>query len=124
MNVGVIGSGTMGSGIAQIAATQGCEVALYDINEEALKISRTKLEKILNRLIEKGRIDSDKKASILSNINYTTNLSDLDKSDIVIEAIVENLDIKKNVFSELESIVSDDCILASNTSSLSLSEGE
>ncbi len=120
MKVGVIGSGTMGSGIAQIAATDGCEVSLYDINNEALDVSKVKLEKILNRLIEKGRIDAEKKAFIQSNISYISDLSSLSQSDIVIEAIVENLDIKKKVFSELESLVSDDCILASNTSSLSI----
>jgi 3-hydroxybutyryl-CoA dehydrogenase len=120
MKVGVIGSGTMGSGIAQIAATEGCEVTLYDINNEALDISKTKLEKILNRLLEKGRIDNEKKTSIQSNISYVTDLNHLKNSELIIEAIIENLDIKKKVFSQLEAIVSDECILASNTSSLSI----
>ena len=120
MKVGVIGSGTMGSGIAQIAATVGSPVILYDINAEALDKSKAKLEKILNRLIEKGRIDQDKKDAIQSNISYVTELNTLNESDIIIEAIVENLDIKKRLFSDLEKIVSDKCILASNTSSLSI----
>jgi 3-hydroxybutyryl-CoA dehydrogenase len=120
MNVGVIGSGTMGSGIAQIAATNNCNVKLYDINSEALATSKNKLEKILNRLIEKGRIDENTKSTIQSNITYVNDLNELRNSDLVIEAIIENLDIKKKLFSELESIVSDSCILASNTSSLSI----
>lgn len=120
MNVGIIGSGTMGSGIAQVASTFNCKVKVYDINKDALKTSQEKLTKILNRLIEKKRIDESEKTRIESNISYIDTLSDLNDSDLIIEAIVENLDIKKKVFSELESIVSDKCILASNTSSLSI----
>ncbi len=120
MNVGIIGSGTMGSGIAQVAATSGCKVKLYDTNQSALDKAKTALEKILIRLIEKERIDSSEKSRIQSNISYINDLRDLSDSDLVIEAIVENLEIKKKVFSELESYVSDDCIIASNTSSLSI----
>lgn len=117
---GIIGSGTMGSGIAQVAATFGCKVKLYDTNQEALDRAKAALEKILLRLIEKERIDGVEKARIENNISYVDNLKDLSDSDLIIEAIVENLDIKKKVFSELESYVSKDCIIASNTSSLSI----
>ncbi|RLJ62007.1 3-hydroxybutyryl-CoA dehydrogenase [Lacinutrix venerupis] len=120
MNVGIIGSGTMGSGIAQVAATSGCTVKLYDTNQAALDKAKASLEKILNRLIEKGRIDSKEKNRIQSNISYVDNLKDLADSNLTIEAIIENLDIKKKVFSELETYVSEDCIIASNTSSLSI----
>ncbi len=120
MNVGIIGSGTMGSGIAQVAATSGCKVKLYDTNQAALDKAKAALEKILNRLIEKGRIDSEEKNRIQSNISYVDSLQDLADSNLTIEAIIENLDIKKKVFSELETYVSDDCIIASNTSSLSI----
>lgn len=120
MNVGIIGSGTMGSGIAQVAATSGCSVKLYDTNQEALDKAKASLEKILNRLIEKGRIDSKEKSRIQDNISYVDSLKDLADSNLTIEAIIENLDIKKKVFSELESYVSADCIIASNTSSLSI----
>ncbi len=120
MNIGIIGSGTMGSGIAQVAATSGCKVKLYDTNQDALDKAKTALEKILNRLIEKGRIDDTEKNRIQNNISYVDNLKDLADSKLTIEAIVENLDIKKKVFSELETYVSDDCIIASNTSSLSI----
>ena len=120
MNVGVIGSGTMGSGIAQVAATAGCQVRLYDTNKAALDKAKAALEKILNRLIEKGRIDADEKTRIQSNITYVQSLKDLSDSNLTIEAIIENLDIKKEVFSELETYVAEDCIIASNTSSLSI----
>ena len=120
MEIGIIGSGTMGSGIAQVAATAGSEVKLYDTNIAALEKAKSSLEKILNRLVEKGRIDNVEKERIQSNISYVSSLKDLANSDLTIEAIVENLDIKKKVFSELESYVSNDCIIASNTSSLSI----
>ncbi|MGB6152960.1 MAG: 3-hydroxyacyl-CoA dehydrogenase NAD-binding domain-containing protein [Pricia sp.] len=120
MNVGVIGSGTMGSGIAQVAATADCKVKLYDTNQSALDKSKAALEKVLLRLIEKGRIDASEKLRIQNNISYVNRLEDLGDSNLTIEAIIEDLDIKKKVFSELESYVADDCIIASNTSSLSI----
>lgn len=120
MNVGIIGCGTMGSGIAQVAATAGCKVVVIDNNAEQLDVSKNKLEKILNRLIEKGRIDTEEKNRIQANIAYSLELSDLQESDLVIEAIIENLDIKKDVFTTVEEIVKQECILASNTSSLSI----
>ncbi len=120
MIVGIIGSGTMGSGIAQVAATSDCIVKLYDSNDDALDKAKTGLEKILNRLIEKGRIDSEEKNRIQKNISYVNSLKELSDSDLIIEAIIENLSIKKNVFSELEKYVSEECIIATNTSSLSI----
>ena len=120
LNIGIIGSGTMGSGIAQVAATSGCKVKLYDTNQAALDKAKASLDKILSRLIEKERIDDNEKNRIQSNIIYVDSLKDLADSNLTIEAIVENLDIKKKVFSELESYVTKDCIIASNTSSLSI----
>ncbi len=120
MKVAVLGSGTMGSGIAQIASTHSCNVILYDLHQDALDRSKNKLEKILNRLIEKERIDEQEKTRIQSGISYSTSLNDCSGADLVIEAIVENLDIKKKVFGKLEQIVNQDTILASNTSSLSI----
>jgi 3-hydroxybutyryl-CoA dehydrogenase len=120
MNVGIIGGGTMGSGIAQVAATAGCKVKLYDTNQAALDKAKVALEKILARLIVKGRIDSEEKNRIQSNISYVDSLKALGDSNLTIEAIIENLDIKQKVFSELETYVSDDCVIASNTSSLSI----
>jgi 3-hydroxybutyryl-CoA dehydrogenase len=120
MKVAVIGGGTMGSGIAQVAATSGCQVKLFDLNNEALIKSKISLEKVLDRLIEKQKIDAAEKNRIQNNISYVNTLNDLSDSDLVIEAIVENLEVKRKVFSELETIVSESTILASNTSSLSI----
>jgi 3-hydroxybutyryl-CoA dehydrogenase len=120
MKVGVIGSGTMGSGIAQVAATSGCMVKIYDTKQEALDKSKVSLEKVLARLIVKGRIDETEKSRIQGNISYVNNLKDLGGSNLTIEAIIENLAIKQKVFSELETYVAEDCIIASNTSSLSI----
>ncbi len=119
-NVGIIGGGTMGSGIAQVAATAGFSVKLYDTKTEALEKAKADLEKIMDRLVEKGKIDSAEKQRIQNNIKYVNSLKELKDSDLTIEAIVENLEVKKNVFSTLEKFVSDDCIIASNTSSLSI----
>ncbi|MDP2686260.1 MAG: 3-hydroxyacyl-CoA dehydrogenase NAD-binding domain-containing protein [Aequorivita sp.] len=118
--VGIIGSGTMGAGIAQVAATAGCSVKIYDTKTEALEKAKADLEKIMDRLIEKEKIDSEEKKRIQNNIQYVNSLKELKNSDLTIEAIVENLEVKKNVFSTLEKFVSDDCIIASNTSSLSI----
>lgn len=120
MKLAVIGSGTMGSGIAQVAATSGCQVKLFDLNNEALIKSKISLENVLNRLIEKEKIDAAEKNRIQNNISYVSKLNDLADSDLVIEAIVENLEVKRKVFSELETVVSENTILASNTSSLSI----
>lgn len=120
MNVAIIGSGTMGSGIAQVAATSGCAVKLFDLNQEALTKSKNALEITLSKLVEKEKIDAIEKSRIQNNISYVNTLKDLSDSDLVIEAIVENLEVKRKVFSELEALVSEDTILASNTSSLSI----
>ncbi|TBX65354.1 3-hydroxybutyryl-CoA dehydrogenase [Flavobacterium silvisoli] len=120
MKVAVIGSGTMGSGIAQVAATAGCEVKIYDTNQEALSKSKATLESTLSKLVEKEKIDANEKFRIISNISYAHALGDLSHSDLVIEAIVENAEIKRKLFAELENYVSPETILASNTSSLSI----
>lgn len=120
IQVGILGSGSMGSGIAQVAATAGHEVMLFDTNSEALQKASEKLQKILNRLVEKGRIDDATAKAIFGRIYFTDSMKTYAECGIVIEAIIENLDIKKKVFTELESIVSEDCILATNTSSLSV----
>ncbi len=119
-NIGIIGAGTMGAGIAQVAATAGCTVKIYDTKMDALETSKADLERIMDRLVDKGRIDSEEKERIQNNIKYVNTLKELKDSDMTIEAIVENLDVKKNVFSTLEKFVSEECILASNTSSLSI----
>lgn len=118
--IGIIGAGAMGSGIAQVAATAGHEVLLFDTNSEALKTSGEKLQKILNRLIEKGRMDDATAKAIFGRIYRIENFSSFAECDLIIEAIVERLDIKKKVFADLEALVKESCILATNTSSLSV----
>lgn len=120
MKVAIIGSGTMGSGIAQVAATSGCEVKIYDTNLDALAKSKTNLVATLSKLVEKAKIDELQKNRIENNISYVHTLGELSHSDLVIEAIIENLEIKRKLFSELENYVSPETILASNTSSLSI----
>ncbi|WP_394759071.1 3-hydroxyacyl-CoA dehydrogenase NAD-binding domain-containing protein [Flavobacterium sp.] len=120
MKIAVIGSGTMGSGIAQVVATSGCTVKIFDTNQDVLSKSAVNLENTLSKLVEKGKIDSAEKSRISNNISYVTALKDLSDSDLIIEAIIENLEIKRKVFSELETYVSPETILASNTSSLSI----
>ena len=119
-NIGIVGAGSMGIGIAQIASTSGCKVFLYDQNVEIAQSAINKLKKILDRLIEKKRINSNKRDEILSNIKIVSSLNELSVSNLIIEAIIENLNIKKDLFSKLETIVQKECIIASNTSSLSI----
>lgn len=118
MKIGVLGAGTMGSGIAQVAAQSCHEVILVDLNQDVLSKAKENLEKILNRLIEKGKLSTEESVAIQSRFSYSKSLSDFKECGMVIEAIVENISVKHSVFKELESIVSEDCILASNTSSL------
>ena len=120
IKVSVIGAGTMGSGIAQIAATKGHEVCLYDYSNDSLDKSKNKLKKILNRLVEKEKINNEKKEQIISRIKFSSNLKDIQGSSLVIEAIIEDLSIKQKLFKEIESIVDKNCIIATNTSSLSI----
>jgi 3-hydroxybutyryl-CoA dehydrogenase len=118
--IGIIGSGAMGAGIAQVAATAGHEVIIYDNNQAALDKAKANLISTLNKLVEKQKLTEDASKEILAKTKYASNLGDFKNCGLIIEAIIENIDVKQKVFSELETIVADDCILASNTSSLSV----
>ena len=120
--ISVIGAGTMGSGIAQVAASNGCQVTIVDSSQPAIEYSQSKLKSILNRLVEKGKLNEEQSKSILAGIHWTTKMKKISYSFLVIEAIVEIIEIKQELFSKMESLVSDDCILATNTSSLSVSK--
>lgn len=120
MKISVIGAGTMGTGIAQIAATKGLEVCLYDSFDGAIETSKHKLINILNRLVAKNRISEKENQDILNKINFTKDINEIEGSSLVIEAIIEDLSVKKEIFSKLEKLVDDKCIIASNTSSLSI----
>lgn len=116
--VGVVGSGAMGAGIAQVAASAGHKVVLYDNNNAALERAKANLATALNKLAEKGKIPDA--AVVIGRIVFTADINVFKDCGLIIEAIVEKLDVKKAVFTQLESIVSDNCVLASNTSSLSV----
>ncbi len=120
MQVGVIGAGTMGAGIAQVIAQSGDDVILVDLNHDILEKAKQGHEKIFNRLVEKGSLTAVECSNLLQKISYQQNFNSLGNTSLVIEAIVENLDVKKKVFEELEHIVPENCILATNTSSLSI----
>lgn len=118
--IGVIGSGAMGAGIAQVAAVAGHKVLVYDSNQEALKKAKHTLKDLLIRLEEKGKIASGEAERVFDMLHFVEDLSSFDMAGLVIEAIVENLEVKQKLFIELEKHISDRCILASNTSSLSI----
>lgn len=118
--VGVIGAGTMGNGIAQVFAAHGFKVVLNDLNEAALNQGLKTISSSLDRLIKKEAITSEQKASSLANITSTTDLKALANVDIVVEAASERLEIKADLFRRLDNICKPEAILASNTSSISL----
>lgn len=120
MNIGIIGAGTMGVGIAQVAATNNCKVLVYDANAAQVEKATQNLEKTLLKLSDKGKITPEKMGGILNNISIAVELKDFKNCDLIIEAIIENKDIKTKVFTELENHVSDNCIIGSNTSSISI----
>lgn len=119
-HIGVIGAGTMGRGIAQIAATAGHPVTLVDLDQAALDAALESLRKVFARLVEKGRVQPADAEAILSRIQCSTELQSLHDASLVVEAIVEKMAAKAQLFSALEGVVPDDCVLATNTSSLSV----
>ncbi|GAA2154110.1 3-hydroxybutyryl-CoA dehydrogenase [Nocardioides koreensis] len=120
--VGVVGLGTMGAGIAEVFARNGLSVVGVEINEEALTRGRQHLEHSTARAVKRGKITEAEQADILGRITLTTEMKDLADADLVVEAVVESLEVKKGIFRELESVVSPTAILATNTSSLSVTE--
>jgi 3-hydroxybutyryl-CoA dehydrogenase len=120
MNIGIIGAGAMGAGIAQVAATAGEEVMVFDTNSASLDKAGAKLNKLFDRLVEKEKYTREDADAILGRITFIESMDYFENSELIIEAIIENLEVKQSVFSKLEEIVSEDCILASNTSSLSI----
>ncbi|QIN78753.1 3-hydroxybutyryl-CoA dehydrogenase [Rubrobacter marinus] len=118
--VGVVGAGTMGAGIAESAALAGMSVVMLDVGEDALARGRQTIEKDLDRRVKKGRISEAERAGILGRVTPTTSMGDLAGIPLVVEAVVEDMDLKKKVFADLEGVVGEDAVLASNTSSLSV----
>lgn len=122
MKIAVIGSGTMGAGIVQVCAQAGYQVVMRDINQDALDRGMKTITKGLDRLVKKERISEEKKNEILENIEPTVEISAIADVQLVIEAATENMELKKKIFMELDEVVNEDAILATNTSSLSITE--
>ncbi|NIP39635.1 MAG: 3-hydroxybutyryl-CoA dehydrogenase [Candidatus Dadabacteria bacterium] len=116
--VGIAGSGTMGSGIAQLAASADYEVILIDLSNQLLKKAVSRINKNLTRLVDKEKVDKETQQQILSRTTTSTKLDDLADCDLVVEAVSENINIKKELFEKLDSVLKEDCIIASNTSTL------
>jgi len=120
LTVGIAGAGAMGRGIAQVAATAGCKVYLYDAFPKALRTAEEHLSRIMARLVQKQKISQETANQIQARITYTETLDPLSEANLVIEAIIERLDIKQMLYGQIEEVIPADCILASNTSSLSI----
>ena len=116
----VIGGGTMGLDLAQVCAKAGFDVVVRDIKDEIIKASEARLNKGLDKLVAKGKLDEAGKKAITDKITFTVDLAAASDADLVVEAAIENLEIKKSVFAELDSICKPETILASNTSSISI----
>ncbi len=120
--IGVVGAGAMGNGIAQMAAQIGCEVTMRDIKDEFVERGMKSIDRFLSRGVEKGKLEAAEKDAILGRVKGTTDMSLLKDADFVVEAVIEDLDLKRSVFKELDEICRPEVILASNTSSMSLTE--
>ena len=120
--IGVLGAGSMGNGIAQVAAQAGYHVVMRDIEERFVQNGLKAIDKFLAKGIEKGKMTEDQKKGILSRIKGTTRMEDLMEVDFVIEAVFEDLELKKNVFKQLDELTRSHVILATNTSSMSVTE--
>jgi 3-hydroxybutyryl-CoA dehydrogenase len=121
-SVGVVGLGTMGAGIAQVAVQAGFDVVGREVSEELAGAARGKIAHFLGRAVEKGRMKSEDRDAALARLRTTTDVADVADADLVIEAIVEDLDAKRELFAELDRICAPDAILATNTSAISVSE--
>ena len=120
--VGVVGLGTMGAGIAQVSVQSGFETIGREVSEELAQRGRATIERYLTRGVEKGRLSQDERDQALGRLTLTTELAQLSECDLVIEAVLEELDLKRQVFAELDRVTRSDAVLATNTSALSVSE--
>jgi len=120
--IGVVGAGAMGNGIAQVAAQIGCEVVMRDIKDEFVERGMKSIDRFLSRSVEKGKLEAGEKDAILGRIQGTTDMSQLKDVDFVIEVVIEDLELKKSVFKELDELCRPEVIIASNTSSMSITE--
>jgi len=120
--IGVVGAGTMGNGIAQVAAQAGFDVIMSDIEDRFVQNGLKNIDKFLAKSVEKGKMTADVKAQVLGRIKGTTKLEDMKDADYVVEVVLEVMDVKKKVFQQLDEITRKDAILTTNTSSMSITE--
>jgi len=120
--IGVVGAGTMGNGIAQVCARAGLKVILQDINDEFLQRAMAAVDKSLQRDVEKNRLDEQAKLAITGRIRTATDMKALGEADLIVEAVTENLSVKTGVFHQLDDLTRPEAILASNTSSISITK--
>jgi 3-hydroxybutyryl-CoA dehydrogenase len=120
--IGVLGCGLMGAGIAQVSAAAGLRTIVLEVNETVLARGLGRIEKFLAASVEKGKMTTDEKARLLAHLSGTTAYADLKDCDLVIEAIVENVDVKRQAYAAVEAVVGPQCLLATNTSSLCVTE--
>ena len=120
--IGVVGAGQMGAGIAQVAAVAGYDVILSDIKQEFIDRGMAGIQKSLGKFVEKGKIPAEVKDAALGRIKTTLDLADMKTADLVVEAVIEDLELKKKIFSQLDSVCPEHTILSSNTSSISITK--
>jgi 3-hydroxybutyryl-CoA dehydrogenase len=120
--IGVLGAGSMGNGIAQVAAQSGYNVVMRDVDEKFIERALKGIDKFLTKSVEKGKITADDKSAVLGRIKGTTKMEDLKDVDFVVEVVFEEMELKKKVFKELDELVRKDVIIATNTSSMSITE--
>ena len=118
--VGVVGAGTMGNGIAQVAATAGYDVVMRDVEDEYVEAGLDSIETGLSKFVEKGELTDEAADAVRERVRGTTDLADLAAADVVVEAVVEDIEVKQDVFADLDSVTDDDVVLATNTSTLSI----
>ena len=122
MKIMIIGTGAMGTGICQVLAQNNYKVIINGRTEESVNKSRDKIQKNLNRILEKGKITHERMQEILNNIKITTDINEAKECDLIIEAITEDINLKKDIFKKLDLVCKEDTILATNTSSLSITD--
>jgi 3-hydroxybutyryl-CoA dehydrogenase len=120
--IGVVGLGTMGAGIAEVFARNGFSVVGVEVGEDALERGRQHLEHSTGRAVKRGKLSEEEQRELVGRVTFSTSMQDLADADLVVEAVVESIDVKKSIFRELEGIVKPETILATNTSSLSVTE--
>ena len=120
--IGVVGAGSMGNGIAQVSAMMGYNVIMNDVEDKFLQGALKSIDKFMSKSVEKGKMTEEAKAAALGRIKSTTKIEDLKDADFVVEAVFENMELKKKVFKQLDEITRKDVIISSNTSSMSIAE--